>query len=157
MTTRYENDVVAWAAEQAALIRAGRLNEIDLEHIAEEILDVGKSEQRELASRMAVLLMHLLKWAHQPSRQSNSWMLTIAEQRKSILRRIDKSPSLKNVLSDPDWLADAWLDARNEAAKETGIGFDQFPFECSWDMSQVLGADWLPEPSGQEFKPSPER
>lgn len=156
MTTSYENDVVAWAAEQAALIRAGRLNEIDLEHIAEEILDVGKSEQRELASRMAVLLMHLLKWEHQPSRQSNSWMLTIAEQRRSILRRLEKTPSLKNSLSDPDWLADVWLDARNDAAKETGIDFDQFPLECSWDMSEVLSTDWLPEPHGDQFTPNRE-
>ena len=52
--TRYETDVVAWASEQAALLRSGKLSEIDIEKIAEEIEDVGKSEQRELASRMAV-------------------------------------------------------------------------------------------------------
>ena len=62
MNTRYEADVVAWAQEQAALLRAGRFSEIDIANIAEEIEDVGKSEKRELASRMAVLLAHLLKW-----------------------------------------------------------------------------------------------
>lgn len=61
MNTRYEADVVAWANQQARLIRAGRFDLLDLEHIAEEIEDVGKSEQRELARRMAVLLAHF-KW-----------------------------------------------------------------------------------------------
>lgn len=48
--TRYEQDIVAWAREQAALLRAGRVDLLDLEHIADEIEDVGKSEQRELVS-----------------------------------------------------------------------------------------------------------
>jgi hypothetical protein len=56
MTATYENDIVAWAKEQAYLLRSGRLSSIDIEHIAEEIEDVGKSEQRELANRMALLL-----------------------------------------------------------------------------------------------------
>lgn len=72
MGTSYEVDVVAWASEQAALLRAGKLSDIDIRHIAEEIEDVGKSEQRELASRMAVLLAHLLKWQYQPGRRGSS-------------------------------------------------------------------------------------
>jgi len=70
MGTRYEQDVVAWASEQATLLRAGNFGAIDIEHIAEEIEDVGKSEQREFMSRMSVLLTHLLKWQFQPSRRS---------------------------------------------------------------------------------------
>ncbi len=57
----YDIDIVAWAQEQARLLRAGRFEALDIEHIAEEIEDVGKSEQRELASRLAVLLANLLK------------------------------------------------------------------------------------------------
>ena len=75
----YETDVIAWANRQAALLRAGRFSELDIANIAEEIEDVGKSEERELASRMAVLLMHLLKWQYQPERQSRSWLRTIKE------------------------------------------------------------------------------
>lgn len=71
--TAYEKDVVAWATEQAALLRAGNFSDLDVEHIAEEIEDVGKSEQRKLASRMAVLLAHFLKWAYQPDRRGARW------------------------------------------------------------------------------------
>lgn len=71
-TTRYETDIVAWANEQAQLVRAGQFELLDLEHIAEEIEDVGKSEQRELASRMTLLIAHLLKWQFQPERRGRS-------------------------------------------------------------------------------------
>jgi len=49
-TIRYEDDVIAWAAEQASLLREGRFDQLDREHVAEEIEDVGKSEQRELGA-----------------------------------------------------------------------------------------------------------
>ena len=144
MRTSYETDVVAWACEQARLIRAGRFDLLDLEHIAEEIEDVGKSEQRELANRMAVLLAHLLKWQFQPERQGNSWRKTIGEQRKRVLLRLEKTPSLNACLNDADWWGDAWADARMMAEKETGIGFDRFPDACPWSSDEVLGEGWLP-------------
>ena len=97
MNTSYETDVVAWAKEQSARIRAGCLDQLDLAHIAEEIEDVGKSEQRELASRMAVLLMHLLKWNFQPTKRTVSWTLTIKEQRRLLVHRIKKTPRDKEL------------------------------------------------------------
>ncbi len=62
----YEKDVVRWAQEQARLLREGDFAHFDIEHVADEIEDVGKAEQRELASRTAVLLGRLLKWRFQP-------------------------------------------------------------------------------------------
>ena len=64
--TDYNADIIQWARQQAALLRAGRFSALDIEHIAEEIEDVGKSEERELESRLAVLIAHLLKWQYQP-------------------------------------------------------------------------------------------
>jgi hypothetical protein len=140
----YEDDVVAWASEQSRLLRAGRFDQFDIDHITEEIEDVGKSEQRELANRMAVLLMHLLTWAHQPERRGPSWESTIREQRRGLARRLQKTPSLQGSLGDPDWWEDAWLDARTGAASEADIGFDIFPSSCPWSASEVLDQDWLP-------------
>lgn len=145
MSTRYENDVVAWANEQASLIRAGRFDELDLAHLAEEIEDVGKSEQRELASRMAVLLAHILKWQFQPQKRSVSWTLTIKEQRRLLVRRIAKTPSLGPMLEDPEWIDEIWVDAKALAEKETGLDISTFPEACPWAMADVLAEDWLPE------------
>ena len=142
MRTSYENDVVAWASEQSRLIRAGRFDLLDLEHIAEEIEDVGKSEQRELANRMAVLLAHLLKWKFQPERQGNSWARTIKEHRKGVLSRLEETPSLKNKLDEPRWWDGVWADAVAQATEETGI--DTLPEVCPWSEAEVLGEGWLP-------------
>ena len=144
MNTSYETDVVAWASEQARLIRAGRFDQLDLAHIAEEIEDVGKSEQRELASRMAVLLAHILKWKFQPQKRSVSWTLTIKEQRRLLVRRIQKTPSLGPMLVDPEWIDEIWVDAKALAEKETGLDIGTYPEVCPWAIAQVLAEDWLP-------------
>ena len=88
--TAYDKDVILWSQEQARLLRAGRFSELDIEHLADKIEDVGKSEKRELASRMAVLLAHLLKWRVQPKNRGASWRATINDQRKRIALAIKR-------------------------------------------------------------------
>jgi hypothetical protein len=139
----YDSDVIAWANEQARLLRAGRFAELDIEHIAEEIEDVGKSEQRELASRMAVLLVHLIKWQRQPDGRGSSWQRAIRERREGIARRLRRTPSLSASLGDADWWADAWGDALTAAFTEAELG--DLPDTCPWSTAQVLDADWLPD------------
>jgi hypothetical protein len=140
---RYDEDIVAWARQQAQLLRAGRFAELDIEHIAEEIEDVGKSEQRELADRMAVLLAHLLKWQYQPGRRGSSWKAMIRIQRNSIARRLRRTPSLVNALNDAEWWADAWDDALAAAIEETGL--TDLSTTCPWEAEQVLDPEWLPD------------
>ena len=144
MTTNYETDVVAWANEQAKLIRAGQFDQLDLTRIAEEIEDVGKSEQRELASRMAVLLAHLLKWEHQSSRRSKSWQFTLTTQRKEVAYVLAEAPSLRGKFDDTKWLEILWAKARTLAETETGLDIDTFPEICPWRVSDVLSEGWLP-------------
>jgi hypothetical protein len=144
MRTNYETDVVAWANEQAGFVRAGRFDLLDLEHIAEEIEDVGKSEQRELASRMAVLLAHLLKWEHQPARRSKSWQYTLTTQRKEVAYVISEAPSLRTKFFDERWLDIVWSKAKSQAESETGLDIDTFPEVCPWPISDVLSEGWLP-------------
>lgn len=138
----YEKDIIVWAEQQARLLRGGRLSELDIQHIAEEIEDVGKSEQRELASRMAVLLTHLLKWQYQSERRGNSWRRTILEQRNGIARRLRRTPSLRSSLRDEDWWADAWGDAVSAAIQEAAL--EDLPENCPWETAQVLDPQWLP-------------
>ena len=139
----YERDVVAWANEQARRLRAGEFHRLDIEHIADEIEDVGKSEQQELVNRMALLIAHLLKWQCQPSHRSRSWENTIREQRARCQRRLKKTPSLQPMLTDADWADEMWLDGVSIARQETGV--EDFPDSCPWDwQSEVLQDDWLP-------------
>jgi hypothetical protein len=138
----YETDVIAWANEQARLLRAGRFDALDIEHIADEIEDVGKSEKREFASRMAVLLTHMLKWQYQPAGQGNSWRRTIKEQRNRVRLCIDQTPSLKAELRDSFWWSDVWSDAVAKASEETGSG--EFPESCPWTFDQIMNPEFWP-------------
>ena len=142
MNTLYESDIIAWANEQAALLRAGRFADIDVSRIAEEIEDVGKSERRELASRMVVLLVHLLKWQFQSGRRGSSWQRTIKEQRRSIAVHLRETPSLKTALADPNWQEGVWADAVAKAIDETGL--DSFPEDCPWKIEQILSPEFYP-------------
>jgi hypothetical protein len=143
MGIAYEKDIVAWANEQANFIRSGRFELLDLEHIAEEIEDVGKSEQRELSSRMVVLLAHLLKWQFQPARRGVSWKATISAQRQDIAFALKETPSLKTRLANDEWIAVAWAKAVALAIDETGL--ESFPEVLPWSVTDVLKGGWMPE------------
>lgn len=143
MATTYKEDVVQWAREQAEFIRLGHFDKLDLEHIAEEIDDVGKSEYRELSNRMALLISHLLKWKFQPVRRCTSWQKTIKEQRKGIERRLTRTPSLKTDFYDLEWFADAWSDGFMMATNETGI--DDMPNSPIWALDDIICSDFWPD------------
>ena len=136
----YDDDVILWAEEQARLLRAGRFAELDIEHIADEIEDVGKSEKRELASRIAVLLAHLIKWQFQPARRGSSLRKTISLQRRQVEAALKATPSLKVTLRDPNWQLVAWGDALLQAIRETGL--EDLPEACPWSMDDARNPDF---------------
>lgn len=145
--SKYETDFYAWANEQASLLRSGRLSAADIENIAEEIESMGRSEKRELASRLAVLLTHLLKWQFQPGLRGNSWRLTIKEQRRQLVKHLSENPSLGTQAHLDDAIADAYETALIEVQKETGLSEATFPAACPYAPTDILNAEFLPSPS----------
>lgn len=141
--TLYERDFYAWANEQAALLRAGRVAEADLENIAEEIESMGRSEKRELVNRLKVLLTHLLKWQLQPNLRGTSWRLTIEEQRREVTLHLADDPSLKDKLREA--IATAYGSAILAAERETGLRRRTFPAECPWTYEQVMDDAFWPD------------
>ena len=139
----YETDFYAWANEQAALLRAGRLDAADIANIAEEIESMGRSEKRELVRRLAILLMHLLKWRFQPALRGNSWRLTFEGQRNDIIDHLNDNPSLKSKLDET--MASAYRRARLEAAKATGLAVTAFPSTCPWGYEAIIDDAFWPE------------
>ena len=139
---RYEQDFYGWAIEQAALLRGRRLSEADLENIAEELDALGRSEKRELVSRLGVLLKHLLKWNAQPVFRSTSWLLTIEEQRRQLHRLLQDNPSFQRLL--PEAVIDAYGDAIISAARETGNKKQSFPALCPFSLDQILDDTFTP-------------
>jgi hypothetical protein len=138
----YDRDFYAWSQEQADLLRAGKLAQADIEHIAEEIDSMGRTEKRELISRLTVLLLHLLKWRYQPRKRGPSWEASIANQRDDIADHLDDNPSLRPLL--PHALASAYRKAFREAVAETGLPGATFPETCPWTVTQVLDGGFWP-------------
>ena len=138
----YEEDFVEWARETARLLRSGRFGEIDVEHVAEEVEAMAISDEREVVSRLTVLIHHLLKWGWQAEKQSRSWMLTIVVQRDDLEHVLRRSPSLKRMLTD--LTREAYPGAVKRASVETGLPEDSFPAECPFSPAQILDPDFLP-------------
>jgi hypothetical protein len=139
----YDKDFYAWAMDNAKLLRQKKLSQIDVEHIAEELESMGRSDKRKLVSRLAVLLTHLLKWQYQPQRRTNSWKYTIEEQRIKVCEVLDESPSLNHELERN--VLQAYKRAVLIAAKETMMNVEKFPQICPFVLSQAIKYDFFPE------------
>ena len=138
----YEHDFYAWANEQATLLRTGNLSAADIEHIAEEIESMGKTEKRELVNRLSVLIAHLLKWQFQSSFRSKSWFRTIREQRFRLQRHMVDNPSLKSSLNEA--INDGYRLAVIIATDETNLDEATFPPTCPWSFDQLMDERFWP-------------
>jgi hypothetical protein len=142
LSALYDEDFFEWTRRSAELLRAGQLEQADIEHIAEEIEDMGKRDLRELNSRVQVLLIHLLKWQFQAEKRSQSWESTIASQRIEIEGVIEQSPSLRDKLHTEG--PHNYAKAVRRAVAQTGLPPGHFPAECPFTVEQILDPEFLP-------------
>lgn len=141
--TLYDEDFFAWSKQTATLLRRAQFAAIDIEHLAEEVEDMGKRDLRELNGRLRVLLLHLLKWRHQPRKRSASWRSTIVTQRQEIADLLKQSPSLKPKLALG--LAANYSAAVARAAAQSKLREDDFETQCPFDLDQILDGTFLPD------------
>lgn len=151
MASLYDTDFHAWAQDQAAKLHklaAERANsELDLVHLAEEVESMAGSDRRELAVRLELIIVHLLKLAYcfyaEPRKQ---WINSVQAQRGSIAQLLDQSPSLRRLM--PDMLAKVYARALEKARTETvDLTMDEPPSFCPFDLDeQILAGGYIPEP-----------
>ena len=143
--TRYDDDLYGWAMEQAELLKAGRLADLDFLALADEVADVGRREVDKLESDLARIIQHLLKWDHQPERRSRIWVQSIKEHRRRVDRLLDTSPSLTSRRSEA--LKEALRRGRAEALIETELPDASMPDidRYSWNDVMTRPIVW-PEP-----------
>ena len=129
----YDRDFYSWSLEQARLVREGRWDAIDRENVAEEIDSLGREQFNKLESAIRVLLVHMLKWDHQPELRSRSWTLSIKEQRAELDDVLNDNPGLKPRIAEA--IERAYRKAKLQAARETGLDEERFPQRCvyAWD------------------------
>lgn len=139
----YEADFYAWTQQQAEQLRAVRPSGFDWANLAEEIEDVGKSQKQKIESNLVIVLLHLLKLAHQPASAKSGWRSSVIEHRRRIARIARDSPSLRRYPATV--LKEEYASAREMAAAETELPLATFPETCPFTIEQVLDRDFWPE------------
>jgi hypothetical protein len=138
----YDQDFYAWSQKASELLRKGCFAEADIEHVAEEIEDMGKERQHALRSQMRRLLMHLLKWEAQTAMHSRSWRSSITDARTEIADVLKDNPSLKRFATAlPD---EVYEPAAEQAMDETGLGRKHFPATCPYTFEQLMNRNFPP-------------
>ena len=132
----YERDLYTWSQEQARLVREGRWDAVDRDNVAEEIESLGRTEFSKLESALRVLLLHMLKWDHQPQRRSRSWAISIKQQRLELDDVLADNPGLRPRLEEA--VGRAYRKARLEATKETKIAENRFPQTCPYPWNDIV-------------------
>jgi len=143
LTDLYEIDYDVWLQRNLELLRQSRFTELDVEHLIEEMEDLGKKDRSELISRLVILIAHLLKWQFQSAHRSSSWRGSIAEQRMRVARQLKLSPSLHSFLSEA--ICEAYDDAMELAYEETDLPPNTFPRNCPYLPEKLLDKGFWPE------------
>jgi predicted DNA-binding ribbon-helix-helix protein len=141
-STLYDRDYYQWLTETAYLLAEGRLSEMDVPNLLDEIEAMGKSQKRAIASYLRVLLLHLLKWQYQPEKRTGSWRSSIRNARLAIAERIEESPSLQSYPETV--LPQCYRTARANAADETGLPLSTFPETPLFTLAEILAEEFLP-------------
>jgi hypothetical protein len=139
----YDSDFFVWTQEQAALLRAGKFTEIDLQNLAEEIESLGRRDRRELRCRLRSLIAELLKWEAQAGARCGNWRSDILQQRYEIELVLRDSPSLRGW--DSHVLQEIYDGARDRVIRELQLFDSAFPADCPYTPEQILSEDFLLE------------
>jgi hypothetical protein len=143
--TLYEQDFYLWIQTTSQLLREGKLDQLDIENLIEEIDSMGRSEKKELRNRLIVLIEHLLKlqyWIEEKDFGARGWRGTVVEQRREIGYILADSPSLKSVFNDI--FLDCYIDARNDTIRKYQLPSESFPEDPPFSLIQILDADFIP-------------
>jgi hypothetical protein len=138
----YERDFCLWLKRQAELLREGRLDELDVANLLDEIESMGRKDKKAVKSNLAVVLMHLLKHEFQPKRRSRSWLDSILEHRQRLRDDLAESPSLRGHLEAV--FPAAYADARARAITQTGLPERAFPRTSPYTLEEALDPEFLP-------------
>ena len=149
LATLYERDIALWSNLMAELLRQGQFDQLDLEHLIDEVIDLGRRERDRLVSAVRLILHHLLKWQYQPERRSRSWLKTIQRERINSQSYVEDTPSLKRIQTQ-DWLHKIYTIARKDAALETELPLNTFPEDCPYSWEQVFD-EGFPDDLGYRF------
>jgi Domain of unknown function DUF29 len=142
----YDQDFYLWIQTTAKLLKEHRFDDVDWDNLIEEIESMGRSEKKEVKSRLIVLIEHLLKlmyWEAEKTYNARGWRNTIVEQRRQISLSLEDSPSLRPLLGE--MFPDCYRIAREDMLRKYQLSSDLFPTEPPFTLEDVFNSDYLPQ------------
>jgi len=151
MTILYDQDFQLWLSKTINQLENQQFDQPDLEHLIEELTDLGKSNQRSLESNLIILIAHLLKLKIQqdaPEMMKGSWLDYVSEHRQRVLYDLEEIPSLKSHLETA--IVKVYSSSRKLAIKEGkraefGVRVPlkkEYPLNCPFTVEQILDEDF---------------
>jgi len=140
---KYEEDFYGWIQASIGLLQQKRFDEMDIEHLIEELEDMGNNKKHALISRLAQLIFHLLKWQYQPDFRGRSWEGSIKMQRMEIDELLKDNPSLKSKIKEE--IPISYKKAKLLVQQETPIDLKILPKECPYTLEQCLDDEFYPK------------
>ncbi|MCA6501586.1 MAG: DUF29 domain-containing protein [Pseudanabaena sp. M135S2SP2A07QC] len=141
----YDRDLNLWLETAIAQLKAGDLKSLDIENLIEELEGLAGRDRRELKTRLATLIEHLLKRCYVKSEYDYAgWVETIDRTRNAIRDILKQSPSLKNYVKNPDLFQEAFDDALRIVRRNQGYKSVKFPdkWQFSSNIDDILNIDF---------------
>jgi hypothetical protein len=141
----YDQDFYRWVQQTVHALKNRELEQVDWENLIEEIDSMGRSEKKELKSRLLVILEHLLKlmfWEAEKAQNSRGWRNTIIEQRSQLELLLDDSPSLRPWCKSFLWNSMPRLEAR--FCRKSDLPSSCIPTLPPFSADDALNTDFLP-------------
>ena len=138
----YEIDDSQWLGETVSLLRNHQFSQLDLEHLIEELEDLGKEKKNAVASLLEQVIRHLLLlqyWTKEAEYNTIHWQEEIYNFRTQLGRKM--TANLHNYLEEE--LNSIYQDALGFVKIKT-VNTVIFPSQCPYSLEQLLDRSWLP-------------
>jgi len=138
----YELDDSQWLGETISLLRNHQFQQLDLEHLIEELEDLGKEKKNAVASLLEQVIRHLLLlqyWTKEAEYNTIHGQEEIYNFRTQLKRKM--TANLRNYLEEE--LNSIYQDALGFVKIKT-VNTVIFPSQCPYSLEQLLDRSWLP-------------
>lgn len=145
LASLYEVEYDQWLARTISLLKENRFNELDKDHLIEELEDLSRREKKTVERFLEQIIRHLLLWQYWTAEHdynANHWQAEIMSFRTQINE--DLTQNLRNHLQENQ--VKIYEKALNYVKQKTGYEVN-FPENCPYTLDQLLEINWLPEKS----------
>lgn len=132
----YDEDYYGWVIQQADHLKNSEFDKLDIEHLIDEFLSLGRNEIDKIENFIETIFMNMLKIKYQPHMHTRSWDLSIKISSHKAKDILEDNPSLKSHLKGI--ISHSYSHAKLVASSETGIDEYEFPAECPWTVKDIF-------------------